>query len=81
MCVVKFQGLTFAIFSENYPQLREEVSRLVKSKMAAFQNTTIHHLMVHIEAQKAFMNMKHPEIRQNEERRPELGAGDGQKQG
>ena len=31
--------------------------------MAKFQAETINHLLVHIEAQKAYMNMKHPDFK------------------
>ena len=35
----------------------------MKTKIANFQEVTINHLMSHIAAQKAFMNMKHPDLK------------------
>ena len=34
-----------------------------KTKIANFQEVTINHLMSHIDAQKAFMNMRHPDLK------------------
>ena len=48
------------------------LSKQVKTKIANFQEVTINHLMSHIAAQKAFMNMKHPDLKHilNKEENP-----------
>ena len=48
----------------------------MKTKIANFQEVTINHLMSHIAAQKAFMNMKHPDLKNisdNEENNSQWG--------
>ncbi len=45
---------------KSYPRFEQEVSSLIKKKIADNEEITVKHLMTHIEAQKAFMNTKHP---------------------
>jgi len=43
-----------------YPTLREEVLRLVSIEIDKREKETNHHLVIHVQAQKAFMNTRHP---------------------
>jgi len=46
-----------------YPQMREEVLRLVSSEIDKREKETNHHLVIHIQAQKSFMNTRHPNFK------------------
>merc|ERR1719186_1721545 len=46
-----------------YPTLREEVLRLVSSEIDKKERETNHHLVIHIQAQKSFMNTRHPSFK------------------
>ena len=48
-----------------YPRLREEVRRLVGSRIAKGEEETVKDLRKLISAQKAFMNTRHPDFRRN----------------
>ena len=47
-----------------YPKLRDEVLYLVSTKMLTNEESTVKHLYDHVEAQKSFMNTKHPDFKQ-----------------
>ena len=47
----------------NYPELREEVAQVLREKIADFEQDTINHLECLIEAEKAFINTRHPEFK------------------
>ena len=47
---------------QKYPKFKELVDELVKAKLTDFERDTIKHLMIQIEAHKAFMNTKHPQF-------------------
>jgi len=43
-----------------FPTLKEEVLRLVSGEIDKRERETNHHLVIHIQAQKSFMNTRHP---------------------
>jgi hypothetical protein len=49
---------------EGYPRLREEVLYLVNYNIIKCEEMTVKHLMAFVEAQQAFMNVRHPDFLQ-----------------
>ena len=46
-----------------YPTMKEEVLRFVSSEIDKNERETNQHLVIHIQAQKAFMNTRHPDFK------------------
>ncbi len=44
--------------------MREEILYLVNGNIIKNEDTTNNHLKAHVEAQRSFMNVRHPEFRQ-----------------
>jgi len=47
---------------EHYLVLKEEIRRLVMAKIEQCEAETVQHLLIHLKAQKAFMNTRHPDF-------------------